>query len=51
MLAFVDGHIRRTEAPELGVEIDEAAVRRADEVGHDWHPPVWRHDDGSLAEW
>jgi galactonate dehydratase len=51
VFAFPDGYIRRTEAPGLGVEIDEAAVRRADEVGHDWHPPVWRHDDGSFAEW
>jgi galactonate dehydratase len=48
---FPDGYIRCTQAPGLGVDIDEAAVRRADEIGHDWHPPVWRHDDGSFAEW
>jgi galactonate dehydratase len=49
--AFVDGHVERWEAPGLGVEIDEAAVRRADAMGHDWHNPVWHHTDGSFAEW
>ncbi|MFC5835089.1 hypothetical protein [Nonomuraea insulae] len=33
------------------VEIDEAAVRRADQAGHTWRNPVWRHDDGGTAEW
>ena len=49
--AFPDGHIRLSEAPGLGVEIDEAAVRRADAAGHRWRPPLWRHPDGSFAEW
>jgi galactonate dehydratase len=51
VFAFVDGHVGRPTGPGLGIEIDEAAVRRADQMGHDWHPPVWRHDDGSYAEW
>lgn len=49
--SFPDGHVHRTELPGLGVTIDEAAVRRADATGHRWRPPVWRHEDGSLAEW
>jgi galactonate dehydratase len=49
--AFPDGYIRLSEAPGLGVEIDEAAVRRADAAGHRWRPPLWRHPDGSFAEW
>ncbi|MEU0514596.1 galactonate dehydratase [Amycolatopsis sp. NPDC006125] len=49
--AFHDGAIRRWDAPGLGVEIDEDAVRKADAVGHRWRPPVWRHPDGSFAEW
>jgi galactonate dehydratase len=48
---FVDGHVPRPTGPGLGIEVDEAAVRRAAAVGHAWRPPVWRHDDGSLAEW
>jgi galactonate dehydratase len=48
---FVDGYARRPVGPGLGIEIDEAAVRRAAELGHAWRNPVWRHDDGGLAEW
>ena len=50
-LAIHDGHISLLEGPGLGVEIDENAVRAADRSGHAWRTPVWRHDDGSLAEW
>ena len=46
-----DGYIARLTGPGLGIEIDEAAVRKASKEGHNWQPPVWRHDDGSLAEW
>ncbi len=48
---FVDGHAVRTQLPGLGVTVDEDAVRAADRAGHRWRNPVWRHDDGSLAEW
>ncbi|MDX8030194.1 galactonate dehydratase [Lentzea sp. BCCO 10_0856] len=47
----VDGWIARPTGPGLGVEVDEEAVRRAAEIGHAWRSPVWRHDDGSFAEW
>lgn len=50
-LRIVEGHIARPEAPGLGVTVDEAAVRRADRTGHAWRSPIWRHDDGSFAEW
>lgn len=48
---FVDGHAARPTGPGLGIEIDEQAVRRAAEIGHSWRNPMWRHADGSLAEW
>jgi len=48
---FADGHAARPLAPGLGIEVDEPAVRRAAELGHTWRNPVWRHDDGGLAEW
>ncbi len=35
--AFTDGHIDRLTGPGLGIEVDEAAVARAAEIGHDWH--------------
>jgi galactonate dehydratase len=51
VLRFVDGHVARLVGPGLGVEVDEAAIREADKRGHSWRTPVWRHSDGSFAEW
>ncbi|MGJ8721438.1 MAG: enolase C-terminal domain-like protein, partial [Salinibacterium amurskyense] len=48
---FTSGYIERLTAPGLGIDIDEAAVRAADKVGHQWRSPVWRNADGALAEW
>ena len=50
-LRFVEGYVERLTGPGLGIEIDEAAVRRADSEGHAWRSPIWRHPDGSFAEW
>lgn len=47
----IDGHITVPSGPGLGIEVDEKAVRKAAEVGHDWESPSWRNDDGSFAEW
>ncbi|MER6951289.1 galactonate dehydratase [Nonomuraea sp. NPDC000554] len=49
--AFTDGHAHRGTLPGLGVAVDEQAVRQADRHPHAWRNPVWRHDDGSMAEW
>jgi galactonate dehydratase len=51
VFTFADGYVGRPTGPGLGIEIDEAAVRRAAETGHHWQTPLWRHPDGSLAEW
>lgn len=48
---FKDGYVDIPKKPGLGVEIDEAHVRKMAEVGHDWHNPILRHKDGSIAEW
>ncbi|MGV9383807.1 galactonate dehydratase [Nonomuraea sp. NPDC003707] len=50
-LTFVNGYVERLTAPGLGIEIDDQAVRAADKKGHAWRSPVWRHRDGSYAEW
>jgi galactonate dehydratase len=50
-LTFVDGHFLLLTAPGLGIEIDESAVRSASAKWDGWHNPIWRHDDGSFAEW
>ncbi|MGW2340191.1 galactonate dehydratase [Streptomyces sp. NPDC001661] len=46
-----DGHMARLTAPGLGIEVDEQAVIKAATSGHRWRNPVWRHVDGSFAEW
>ena len=51
VLTAVDGHLLIPAGPGLGVEIDEQAVREADKERHRWRNPVWRHPDGSFAEW
>ena len=48
---YAEGYVRRLTAPGLGIEVDAAAVERAAQVGHRWRNPIWRRDDGSLAEW
>jgi galactonate dehydratase len=50
-LTFAGGYARRTTRPGLGIELDERAVERAAELGHHWRGPIWRHPDGSFAEW
>jgi len=51
VFAYRDGYVPRLEAPGLGIEVDEKAVEKAAETGHRWRSPVWRRDDGGLAEW
>jgi len=48
---YGDGMVAIPTAPGLGIEVDETAVARAAETGHAWRNPVWRHRDGSVAEW
>jgi galactonate dehydratase len=49
--AMDKGHIRALERPGLGVEVDEERVIAAARGNMDWRNPVWRHPDGSVAEW
>jgi galactonate dehydratase len=46
-----NGYIAALPLPGLGVEIDEERVIAASRVAQDWRNPVWRHPDGSIAEW
>ena len=45
------GFVERLTAPGLGIEVDEAKVRAAAVLGHRWRNPLWRYEDGSVAEW
>ncbi len=48
---YQNGCVRLPTTPGLGVTINEAAVREAARTGHRWRNPVWRLDDGTVAEW
>jgi galactonate dehydratase len=48
---FQDGFVSIPSGPGLGIDINEEYVIERAREGHRWRPPVWRHQDGSLAEW
>ena len=45
------GFCQIPEGPGLGIEINEEYLLSRAAVGHNWHNPVWRNADGSVAEW
>ncbi|UWR10143.1 galactonate dehydratase [Sulfitobacter mediterraneus] len=51
VFAYEDGFVKIPDGPGLGVEIDEDYVKDRAKVGHRWRNPIWRHEDGSIAEW
>ena len=48
---YENGYVKIPVGPGLGIEIDESHVRKMAATGHNWRNPLWRHDDGSVAEW
>ncbi|GGG86212.1 galactonate dehydratase [Parapedobacter pyrenivorans] len=48
---YKDGYVNIPDNPGLGIQINEEHVRKMATVGHQWQNPVWRHSDGSVAEW
>lgn len=48
---YKDGYVEIPSKPGLGIEINETHVRKMAAEGHNWRNPVWRHTDGSVAEW
>jgi len=48
---YVDGYVNIPTGPGLGIEINEEYVIERARTGHQWRSPVWRHPDGSFAEW
>jgi galactonate dehydratase len=51
VFTYDDGYVELPKDPGLGIEIDEEFVREQAERDVNWHNPIWRHDDGSIAEW
>jgi galactonate dehydratase len=46
-----DGFLDLLTKPGLGIEIDEKKLKKGKKIGHNWSNPIWRHEDGSFAEW
>jgi galactonate dehydratase len=46
-----DGFVAANHRPGLGVVVNEEHVEAASRKAPDWRNPVWRHRDGSVAEW
>ncbi|MFB7141287.1 galactonate dehydratase [Gottfriedia sp. NPDC056225] len=48
---YENGYVQIPQGPGLGIEVNEEHVRKMAKEGHQWQNPVWRHRDGSVAEW
>jgi galactonate dehydratase len=48
---YADGYVKIPDGPGLGIEVNEDYVKERAAVGHRWRNPIWRHTDGSFAEW
>ncbi len=48
---YHEGYVDLPTDPGLGIEIDEKTVRKRAEQEVNWHNPIWKHEDGSVAEW
>ncbi len=48
---FNEGYVNLPVLPGLGVTINKELVEEENKNPHHWKNPVWRHQDGSIAEW
>jgi galactonate dehydratase len=48
---YEQGFVKIPNGPGLGIEINEEYVIERAAIGHRWRNPIWRHADGSFAEW
>lgn len=51
VFTFEDGYVRLPTKPGLGVDVNKALILEENLTPHAWKNPVWRHADGSIAEW
>ncbi len=51
VFSYKNGMVDMLQGSGLGVEINGEVVVRAASTGHRWRNPLWRHADGSVAEW
>ena len=48
---FTQGFAQLPQRPGLGVEVNRELALEENKTQHNWKNPVWRHPDGSVAEW
>ena len=48
---FTDGWVDMPKRPGIGVDVNKELVLEENKTPHNWKNPVWRHADGSVAEW
>ena len=48
---FTDGWVEFPCGNGLGVEVNKELIIEENKTPHSWRNPVWRHADGSIAEW
>lgn len=48
---FTDGFVDMPSRPGLGMQVNKDLVLEENKTPHNWKNPVWRHADGSVAEW
>ncbi|MDI3405713.1 galactonate dehydratase [Streptomyces cavernicola] len=51
VFTYEDGQVAIPDGPGLGIEVNEEYIAERAAEGHRWRNPVWRHSDGSFAEW
>ncbi len=49
--AFKEGYVDLPKKPGLGVIMNKELIIEENKNPHSWKNPVWRHQDGSIAEW
>lgn len=49
--SFTDGFADLPKKPGIGAEVNVRLVEEENKNPHNWKNPVWRHEDGSIAEW
>jgi len=48
---YEDGYVAMPVRPGIGVEVNKEFVIEKDKNPHSWKNPIWRHRDGTVAEW
>lgn len=48
---YAEGYVKIPEGPGLGIEMNEEYIAERSNESHNWKNPIWKHKDGSIAEW